>query len=169
MKYARIFILLFLNCFAATSFGESDTQKTIEQSEVNALNKLESELPKMKPQATAEQNKGPQTYSAQIARSTNPVTPVISPTQHPNSWEKPNPWAEPAKTNPWANQPLPPAPNTNPTIGLQNQSAALPPPPNIFAPAQQPATVKPKAPEPQTNPSQQKSTASDSSTASTNR
>lgn len=45
-----------------------------------------------------------------------------------NPWLKPNPWAEQAKHNPWANAPIPEP--TRPTTAAQGFT----PPPNIFAP-----------------------------------
>jgi hypothetical protein len=50
-----------------------------------------------------------------------------------NPWLKPNPWAEQAKVNPWANAPIPGPGNTTAST---NTASAPPGPPNIFAPPQ---------------------------------
>lgn len=180
MRSLHIFTLLLLGSFASASYAQSntqDTQSTIEQAEVNALNKLQSQLTREKPQTTPE-NQTSQNQNVTPPAATPPPVNAQTPSKDPaasnaptkpsNPWEKPNPWAEQAKTNPWANRPMPPAPNADSAATPQNQSSSsLPLPPNIFSPAQPPVAAKPTAP--QTAPAQQPAAApSNSSTPSSN-
>lgn len=69
-----------------------------------------------------------------FATRSSPTTPnthereATSSSNAANPWLKPNPWAEQAKHNPWANAPIPEP--TRPTTA----APGFTPPPNIFAP-----------------------------------
>lgn len=159
--------LIFFSCFylgLAYAYSEptNDPLQTyrdeIKQSETNASQAVLDALKAANPDSSSQQNNqaAPETSAAiQAPRSNNDKaftqdnkSANSTHASNKNPWLKPNPWAKQppniweknAKVNPYSNAPIP-----GPTTPNVSANAAIPSPPNIFAPSR--ATPNPNKPQ----------------------
>ena len=121
----------------AVSFDES-----LKQSQTSVIGQAEREINLSNDEASVQQQATTHTVtkSDKAPTNTNQAPTQQTPTVNNNNpWVRPNPWAETAKENPWANRPLPSSSSADTSSSLNantasNPPGALPSPPNIFAP-----------------------------------
>lgn len=133
----------------AVSFDES-----LKQSQTTVIGQAEREINLSNEEASVQQQvtNHPVTKSDKAPTNTNqaPTQQTSTGTNNNNPWIRPNPWAETAKENPWANRPLPSSSTADTSSSLNanaasNSPGALPSPPNIFAPPSANSATQPSS------------------------